>query len=152
MLAVHHSPLPKHDRLILIHIPLDLYPLFLDPILRLLFHDVPPLDDQGGELLFPEPESGLDADSPRPFINVSITPVECSVVCSRQLADLYFEPWIRKVNRYEDNRVTVSADDYLVMQVDGQGLDAGQRVLALTSPLSMAGMYVRTLFGIYYPC
>lgn len=36
--------------------------------------------------------------------------------------------------------VSVSAEDYVVVQVDGEGLDAGQRVLELTSPLAMAGM------------
>lgn len=37
-------------------------------------------------------------------------------------------------------RIHISEDDYIVIQVDGQGLDAGQRVLELTSPLAMAGM------------
>ena len=34
----------------------------------------------------------------------------------------------------------ISREDYMVIQVDGQGLDAGQRVLELTRPLAMAGM------------
>lgn len=37
-------------------------------------------------------------------------------------------------------KVQISSEDYLVMQVEGQGLDAGQRVVELTSPLAMAGM------------
>jgi len=36
--------------------------------------------------------------------------------------------------------IEISLEDYIVIQVDGQGLDAGQRVLELTSPLAMAGM------------
>ena len=36
--------------------------------------------------------------------------------------------------------VSISAEDYVVVQVDGEGLDAGQRVLELTTPLAMAGM------------
>ena len=31
-------------------------------------------------------------------------------------------------------------EDFVVMQVDGEGLEAGQRVLELTSPLALAGM------------
>lgn len=38
--------------------------------------------------------------------------------------------------------IQVSSEDYVAIQVDGQGLDAGQRVLELTSPLAMAGMSV----------
>lgn len=37
-------------------------------------------------------------------------------------------------------KIEISTEDYIVIQVDGQGLDAGQRVLELTSPLAMAGM------------
>lgn len=36
--------------------------------------------------------------------------------------------------------IQISSEDYVAIQVDGQGLDAGQRVLELTSPLAMAGM------------
>lgn len=35
----------QEDRLALVHIPLDLYPFFLKPILQVLFHEVSPLDD-----------------------------------------------------------------------------------------------------------
>jgi hypothetical protein len=43
--------------------------------------------------------------------------------------------------------VDVSDNDYIAMQVLGQGLEAGKRVLELTSPLAMAGMCV----SIYLP-
>jgi hypothetical protein len=38
------------------------------------------------------------------------------------------------------DHVQISLEDFNVIQVDGQGLDAGQRVLELTSPLALAGM------------
>ncbi|KKY22617.1 hypothetical protein UCRPC4_g03234 [Phaeomoniella chlamydospora] len=36
----------------------------------------------------------------------------------------------------------ISPEDYVVIQVEGQGLDAGQRVLELTRPLAMAGISI----------
>jgi hypothetical protein len=39
-------------------------------------------------------------------------------------------------------KVWISDDDFIAMQVEGQGLDAGRRVLELTGPLALAGMYV----------
>jgi hypothetical protein len=38
------------------------------------------------------------------------------------------------------SQVHITTEDFIVMQVDGEGLDAGQRVLELTSPLALAGM------------
>lgn len=126
----------QDDRLTLVHIPLDLYPFFVQPILRLLFNDVPAIDDH--DVVEDEP-----APPSQGFLNLSLTPVECSVVCSRHLAEKYFVPLASKFNKLAPetgSRVSVSKDDFIVMQVDGQGLDAGQRVLELTSPLAMAGM------------
>jgi hypothetical protein len=127
----------QDDRLALIHIPLDVYPFFLQPILQLLFHDVPPMDSHSTN------GNGSSATALPGFLNISVTPVECSVVCSRVLANRYFvpllqsEPW-----NTSGSTVEISAEDFIVMQVDGQGLDAGQRVLELTSPLAMAGVWV----------
>ncbi|KAL1970761.1 hypothetical protein VTN77DRAFT_2595 [Rasamsonia byssochlamydoides] len=135
------------DQLTLVHIPLDLYPFFVQPILRLLFNDVPAIDDQ---------DVGEEVDtSSQGFLNLSLTPVECSVVCSRQLANKYFVPLASKFNKLapaKGSRVSISKDDFIVMQVDGQGLDAGQRALELTSPLAMAGIsifFISTYFSDY---
>ena len=132
----------QDDPLALIHIPLDLYPFFLQPILQLLFHEVPVLADQNGNK--PDTSSPNSFEQAHPaFLNISITPVECSVVCSREVAELYFLPLAEKFNKSaasSSTRVLISGEDFIVMQVDGQGLDAGQRVLELTSPLAMAGM------------
>lgn len=71
------------------------------------------------------------------------------MICSRELADRFFRPLAGLFNKIASNgkgkrakeNVELSMEDYIVIQVEGQGLDAGQRVLELTSPLAMAGMY-----------
>ena len=49
----------------------------------------------------------------------------------------------------EPSRATISSEDFVVISVRGEGLEAGQRVLELTSPLALAGMFV--VFQIVYP-
>ena len=124
----------------LVHIPLDIYPFFLQPILQLLFHEVSPIDH--GREPRPHKQDGDDDEEGQPaFFNVSITPVECSVMCPRHLADLYFAPLVERFGRdHAKVNVSISKDDYIAMQVYGEGLDAGRRVLELTTPLAMAGM------------
>ena len=76
---------------------------------------------------------------------MSITPNECSVVCSKALAQEYFAPiGSQKLKGPGPNGdfATISPEDFVVVSVEGEGLDAGQRVLELTSPLAMAGMSV----------
>ncbi|KAJ9500207.1 hypothetical protein H2202_004599 [Exophiala xenobiotica] len=67
------------------------------------------------------------------FLNVSITPVECSIICSRHLADRFVRPVAQTLNQlYGANskvaksrtEVQISSEDYIAIQVDGQGLDA----------------------------
>lgn len=83
------------------------------------------------------------------FLNLSITPVECSIMCPRQLANKYFAPLVERfvnTSSSSQSRLSISQDDFIAMQVYGEGLEAGQRVLELTSPLAMAGMYERADF------
>ncbi|KAI5285658.1 hypothetical protein KEM54_000393, partial [Ascosphaera aggregata] len=151
-----------NERLALVHIPLGVYHVFLDPILKLLFHDAPSIDELERSENSSVAEENDDEDTAsddsmselgKPaFINISVTPIECSIACSRELAVLYFVPLMEKVNLGHDapdddpgdapasDRVMISEEDYTVMQVEGQGLDACRRVLDLTSPLAMAGM------------
>ncbi|KIX09645.1 uncharacterized protein Z518_00726 [Rhinocladiella mackenziei CBS 650.93] len=118
------------------------------PILRLLFgedHD--------------EDAAKISWTNRHDFLNVSITPIECSIICSRYLADRFILPLAEALNTlYARNpkglkmEIQISAEDYIVIQVDGQGLDAGQRVLELTSPLAMAGIsifFITTYFSDY---
>lgn len=134
----------QENGLSLIHIPLHLYPYFLQPILRLLFlSDDDDDDDDDGE------EHAVEGHSPREpwasshrFLNISVTPLECSVVCSRKHARELFVPHLNALGQLGEE-VSISVDDYMVIQVDGDGLDAGRRVVELTSPLALAGMSVR---------
>ncbi|KAL1877150.1 hypothetical protein Plec18167_004836 [Paecilomyces lecythidis] len=140
------------ERLALIHIPLDLYPFFVQPLLQLIFHEVPAMEER--DEVEDEDDEAKRISQPV-FLNLSVTPVECSVVCARHLAELYFEPLVRQFDQAASasgTRVSISKEDFIVMQVEGQGLDAGQRVLELTSPLAMAGIsifFISTYFSDY---
>lgn len=103
---------------------------------------MPPLDETHG--LYGDEDVSRIAQPA--FLNLSITPVECSVMCPRQLANKYFAPLVERfvsTNSSSRSRLSISQDDFIAMQVYGEGLEAGQRVLELTSPLAMAGMYER---------
>lgn len=125
---------PQDTHLALIHIPLHLYPIFLQPILQLL------LIAEGRPSSAGSDNSASHSSYEHPFCNVSVTPIECSIVCSRDLANDLFVPVRESLSADLKSQVCLTKDDYIVMQVDGEGLDAGQRVLELTSPLAMAGM------------
>jgi hypothetical protein len=129
----------KETELALIHIPLHLYTSFLQTILQLLLPNESRVNgattNGNGAVL---PPRGWPYE--HPFVNISITPLECSVVCSRDLATELFVPALNLLSPKSRNQVSITSEDYVVMQVDGEGLDAGQRVLELTSPLAMAGM------------
>jgi hypothetical protein len=129
----------KDTSLALIHIPLPLYSTFLQTVLQLLL----PTEARSNGAS----SNGNGAVQPprgwpyeHPFVNISITPTECSVVCSRKLATELFVPKFNELNATAREQVSMTPEDYVVMQVDGEGLDAGQRVLELTSPLALAGM------------
>ena len=142
----------QEERLALVHIPLELYPYFFKSVLRLIFDEISPLEesqkDDGDNI-----EEYVDVSQQSPqyrqpaFLNMSITPVEVSVICPRRLVEKYFEPLMNDLSQLDNqlrSRLEVSENDYIAMQVLGQGLEAGKRVLELTSPLAMAGMYVPT--------
>ncbi|KAF2685204.1 hypothetical protein K458DRAFT_403429 [Lentithecium fluviatile CBS 122367] len=141
----------KDTHLALIHIPLHLYSSFLQSILQLLL----PTESRSNGAV----SNGNGAVQPprgwpyeHPFVNISITPTECSVVCSRALATELFVPAINLLDPRSREQVSITSEDYVVMQVDGEGLDAGQRVLELTSPLALAGIsifFITTYFSDY---
>ncbi|KAL4942746.1 hypothetical protein BDV06DRAFT_156872 [Aspergillus oleicola] len=143
------------DRLALVHIPLDLYPFFLDPILQVLFHEVAPISRTETETRGCGSPIDVFRDVQPSFLNLSITPVECSVMCPRQLADDYFAPLLERFNQVSpstQSRSSISKDDFIAMQVYGDSLEAGQRVLELTTPLAMAGIsifFISTYFADY---
>ncbi|KAF1967429.1 hypothetical protein BU23DRAFT_573175 [Bimuria novae-zelandiae CBS 107.79] len=141
----------KDTQLALIHIPLPLYSSFIQSILQLLL----PNETHNGHSAY----NGNGAVQPppawanqNPFLNISVTPIECSVVCSRRLANELFVPTLNLLDATSRSQVSITSEDYVVMQVDGEGLDAGQRVLELTSPLALAGIsifFITTYFSDY---
>ncbi|KAL8298812.1 hypothetical protein RB600_003369 [Gaeumannomyces tritici] len=129
----------------LIHIPLDLYSSLLQPILQVLLPQRESLwpgnrarlpDDAA-----PAPDGVLGRDHRHGFLNVSVTPVECSVVCHASWVAAVFEPAIgRLLPREAARRVSVSRDRYVALCVINAGMDAGCRVVDLSSPLALAGI------------
>ncbi|OTB11695.1 hypothetical protein K445DRAFT_67962 [Daldinia sp. EC12] len=117
----------------LIHIPLHLYPNFLQPILQVLL-------PQGDDDSLSNEAEGLSIDNKHGFLNISITPVECSVVCHCSWAKNVFEPVIKRLPPNAAKLVTISKDTYLILSVISAGMDAGSRVMDLTSPLALAGV------------
>ncbi|KAI9722939.1 MAG: hypothetical protein M1812_001388 [Candelaria pacifica] len=138
-------------RLCLIHIPLHLYATFLQPILQLLLPTAS--ENEVQEPARPSSShAGVAWTAQHPFVNISVTPIECSVACSRDSAKKLFVPVIESLDKAAQDQVSLATDEYVVIQVDGEGLEAGQRVLDLTSPLAMAGIslfFITTYFSDY---
>ncbi|KAI1753589.1 ACT domain-containing protein [Xylaria castorea] len=127
----------------LIHIPLDLYPSFLQPILQVL------LPQGAGDACLTNGVEGLGMDTRHAFLNISITPIECSVVCHNNWVKTIFEPVINRLPRDVAKRVTISKEPYLVLSVINAGMDAGNRVMELTSPLALAGIPILFITTYY---
>ncbi|KAK4178745.1 hypothetical protein QBC36DRAFT_95802 [Triangularia setosa] len=127
----------------LIHIPLSLYPTFLQPILKVL------LPQSRGALDLNL--DGLTLDNGRHgFLNISVTPLECSIVCHASWARAVFEPVIRQLPRDAARTVSISTDAYVVFSVISGGMDAGSRVADLASPLALANIpifFITTYFS-----
>ncbi|KAL2018025.1 hypothetical protein VTK56DRAFT_1341 [Thermocarpiscus australiensis] len=128
----------------LIHIPLDLYSTFLQPILKVL---LPPSRTQSQSTTTEQPNgSAIDNSSRRRrshrhgFLNVSVTPIECSIVCDSAWARSVFEPAIGRLPGDVSEQVVLSDDTYAALCVTSAGMDAGSRVADLTSPLALAGI------------
>lgn len=120
----------------LIHIPLELYSALIQPILRVLLpHGGPtnPNDPEG-------PLEGLSKDYKHGFLNISVTPIECSIVCHTSWAHTIFSPIINSLPKETSKRVQISKENYIVFSVNSSGMEAGQRVMDLTAPLAMAGI------------
>ncbi|KAL7937242.1 hypothetical protein V8C35DRAFT_295144 [Trichoderma chlorosporum] len=122
----------------LIHIPLDLYPTLLQPLLRILLPQTQSLnfsrDSREYEL------EGLTTDYQHGFLNISITPIECSVVCHSSWSKNVFEPALNALPKPLKNTVKIYKDTYMILAVTSAGLDPGGRVMELSSPLAFAGI------------
>ena len=122
----------------LIHIPLSLYSSFLQPILRVLLpHDivVPNSAEARDHMPDPSPVHGKQG-----FLNISITPVECSIVCRTEYVENVFQPAIELLSKEASEQVTISREPYQVFSISSAGMEASQRVMDLTAPLAMAGI------------
>ena len=141
-----NANIQKDERLSLIHIPLKIYTEFVQPIIQLLFPIVSHISKgtNGTNGSHRESDYGVPSttwSSQHGFLNVSITPLECSIICSKELAQQYFAPVISRLPKSK-RTASISNEEFVAVLVEGEGLEAGQRVLELTSPLAMAGMYV----------
>ncbi|EME43210.1 hypothetical protein DOTSEDRAFT_153605 [Dothistroma septosporum NZE10] len=129
--------------LALIHIPPFAYHLFVQPILSLLLNNEQ--RDEDGNII--EPRRSWQYWYP--FVNVSITPNECSIVCPREQAEDLFAPLVEELSPALQRAITITKEDYSVIMIGGEGLEAGQRVLDLTSPLAMAGIPIFFITSYY---
>ncbi|KAL8654552.1 MAG: hypothetical protein Q9226_003392 [Calogaya cf. arnoldii] len=128
-------------RFSLVHIPLHRYNTYLQPILRLIF----PVDPPNGDA-----EYDSSWANRYPFLNISVTPTECSLVCLKSLAEELFNT--TAFSTTTSNDAVIVSEDLVVMSIEGEGLEAGKRVLELTSPLALAGIsifFITTYFSDY---
>ena len=108
----------------LVHIPLPVLPNFLHAILTSI------------------------RDGPE-FYNLTATPQGLSVILPSAIAQSCFAHTARHVRAELGVRLV---DNYLAMQVDGEGISDGSRLLQLTRPLAKAGvsiLFVTTYFSDY---
>ncbi|KAH6845571.1 ACT domain-containing protein [Chaetomium sp. MPI-CAGE-AT-0009] len=119
----------------LIHIPLDLYPSLLQPILKVLLPPSQNPSQSTADVLTVEGHG-------HGFLNISVTPIECSIVCNSAWAASVFEPAIKRLPESQAKTVAISKDTYMALSVYGSGMDAGSRVADLTSPLALANISI----------
>ncbi|KAK0652037.1 ACT domain-containing protein [Cercophora newfieldiana] len=121
----------------LIHIPLHLYSSFLHPILQVLLPQSPGCDGSSSN-------EGLTLDKQHGFLNISITPIECSIVCHSSWVKSVWEPAIKRLPKDSSTarRTVTVSKDMSVFSVISAGMDAGSRVVDLTSPLALAGISI----------
>ncbi|CAK7223071.1 hypothetical protein SCUCBS95973_005053 [Sporothrix curviconia] len=125
----------------LIHIPLDLYSAFLQPILQILLPQAQSLSQPEDAPGAPE---GLTAEFTHSFLNLSVTPVECSIVCHTYWATHVFTPALKaaadRLPADALSAVSIAKEAYIALCVMSGGMDAGSRVVDLSSPLALAGI------------
>lgn len=109
----------------LINVPLTLLPHFLHGILHLIH-------------------------SPPDFFNVSLTPTSLSIICPVVETRSLFAPILAALKPTEG--ATIEEQEFVCMQIDGEGMSDGSRLLELTQPLAQAGvsiLFITTYFSDY---
>jgi cellobiose dehydrogenase (acceptor) len=71
------------------------------------------------------------------------------VLCPRESAQALFAPSIAQLSSDLPQVASISTEDYSAIHIGGEGLDAGQRVLDLTSPLALAGIPIFFITSYY---
>jgi cellobiose dehydrogenase (acceptor) len=82
-------------------------------------------------------------------VNISLTPSGCSVLCPRDSAQTLFAPVVARLRSDLPETASISTEDYSAIHIGGEGLEAGQRVLDLTSPLALAGIPIFFITSYY---
>ncbi|KAM9884277.1 hypothetical protein VD0002_g7897 [Verticillium dahliae] len=136
----------------LIHFPPMLYTHFLHPVLQALLPQSQTISPDDARETPPWPQHslpGLTEDHQHNFLNVSVTPLEASVVCHADWARTVFRPAIDRILETLPSHVrkpaVLSPDTYLVLSVisgggGGSDTDIVARILDLTAPLALAGI------------
>lgn len=109
----------------LINVPLALLPHFVYGILHLIH-------------------------SPPDFFNVSLTPTSLSIICPVEETRHLFVPILAALKTVAG--ATIEEQEYVCMQIDGEGMGDGSRLLELTQPLAQAGvsiLFITTYFSDY---
>lgn len=131
----------------MIHIPLEYYALCLKPLIQTLFpRQEEPKD---GDSDIAADLSSLSTTEQDIFTNISITPVECSVVCKTDLADRFYRPFIAQLPEILKNKVNISKDVFKICQINAQTMESGQRVIQVTAPLAAAGISIYFITTYY---
>lgn len=131
----------------LIYFPHELYPYLVQPIIRTL---IPQTQDLHIATHAPEHAlDGLTPDQQHRFLNISITPIECSLVVHASWAAAVFGPVIARLPAHLGAQVHVSTDTYMILSVIAAGLDPAGRVMELSSPLALAGIPIFFLTTYY---
>ena len=120
---------------------MELYYAFFQPILQILLPQAQSLSKAEDDPDQSPPE-GLTAEYTHSFLNLSVTPVECSIVCHTHWTKTVFEPALRAAQLPKEalNSVSIAKEAYVALCVMSGGLDAGSRVVDISSPLALAGI------------
>jgi hypothetical protein len=116
------------------------YPFLLQELLSILLGNNSPKPQSNGTASAIPPTHWTHRHG---FLSISLTPVECSIVCSRSLVSQKLSPAIQKLeqNLKDEPGISISSDDFLALQIEISGdLEPDQRIVELTSPLALAGV------------
>ena len=91
-----------------------------------------------------------DNDSERDtFVNISFTPLECSIIAPSKSIHKLFPPCLELIASDLVKSIIFSDDDYIAMQIDGEGIDTGDRLLSLTTPIAAAGISIHFISSYF---